>query len=226
MVISEFVKLVTVSLNVAVKFIGDSNIASTNTANEVTYDTKLPDVEISLADGQTNPTYNLPLKFKVKFSEKVVDFSEQSISYGGSSDITIDITGGDLEYTIAMNDVLANETITIYIAEGIVHDAAGNANTTAVNTDNSITYLGTTSIGNISSQSGVKVYYSFGKIVISFNEVPQEKVSVEVYNINGQHILKKNLSDKLNYLTVKPSSYYFLRLSGKDLNHFAKIFAQ
>ncbi len=202
------------------------NIESVNTENTVMYDITKPGVEIMLSDGQSNPAYELPLKFKVKFSEEVSNFTSESVSFGGSAGLTIAVSGNGSEYSVSMYGANTNETVTIYINEGIVYDFVGNTNTSSVNTDNSIKFIGTTGIADISNQSNAKIYYSFGNIVISFNEIPKEKVQVDVYNLRGQHILKKELSDKLNYTPINRSSAYFIRLTGNGYMHFAKIFAQ
>ncbi|OQX96276.1 MAG: hypothetical protein B6I20_14625, partial [Bacteroidetes bacterium 4572_117] len=203
---------------------GKANNESTNTENVIMYDITNPDVEIKLAEGQANPAYELPLLFKVIFSEDVVDFSTYSVSFGGSAGLSIAISGNGSEYTVAMDGVLTNETVTITVAEGVVHDFVGNPNNATVNTENSITYMGTTSIKDINNRYGTNIYYNTGNIVVTFDEIPKGKVLLEIFNIQGQEVLKKEIGNKVNRIPVKSLSNYLIRLSGSDFLQYKKVF--
>ncbi len=217
---------INIPANIAQDSYGKSNNSSINTENTVIYDISRPNVEINLANGQTDPAYELPLKFDVIFSEDVTNFSEESISYGGSAGLALVVSGSGSNYNVIIDGALTNETVTISIPEGVAYDFIGNPNTSSDNVHNSITFLGITGINNIAKSGIAKVYYTNGNIIISFYELPKENVLVEIYNLQGQHILDKKISDKLNYLPLKPSNTYIIRLSGKNLNYFTKIFAQ
>ncbi|MEN8121062.1 MAG: T9SS type A sorting domain-containing protein, partial [Bacteroidota bacterium] len=219
--------IVSIGAGVCMDVLDNANTASINTSNEVIYDNQSPDVEITLAGGQSDPASISPINFMATFNENVIDFTPSDVTIGGAAGASMAVvTGGPDIYNIAISGMTSNGTVSVTIDAGVCTDVVGNENTISLNTINSITYTGVTGVGDISNRFGAKVYYSYGNLVISFNEIPQEKVLIEVYNVQGQHILKKNLMNKLNHIPVSPSSYYFIRLSDNDYIHSVKIFAR
>jgi hypothetical protein len=205
---------------------GKSNLSSINTENTVIIDRTPPDVEIKLAEGQSNPAYSLPIKFKVVFSEDVVNFSDNVLMYGGSSNIKLTVSGNGSVYIVAVDSLISNETVSIYISEKIVFDYAGNGNTTPLYTDNSVTFKGVTGINPLNFDDYVKIYSNNGNLVIAFKETPTSSTLLDIYRINGQKVLSRYLSGKINTLNLKPLQYYILRFSTKNIYFYKKIFVQ
>ncbi len=205
---------------------GKSNLNSINTENTVIIDRTRPDVEIKLAEGQSNPAYSFPIKFKVVFSEDVVDFSDEVLMYGGSPNTKLTVSGNGSVYIVAIDSLTSNETISIYLSENIVHDYAGNGNTTPLYTNNSVTFKGVTGINHLNFNDYVKIYSNEGSLTIVFKETPTSSTLLDIYRINGQKILSRYLSDKINILALQPLQYYILRFSDKNIYFYKKIFVQ
>ncbi len=205
---------------------GKSNQRSINTENTVIIDRTRPDVEIKLAEGQSNPAYTFPIKFKVVFSEDVVDFSDEILMYGGSPNIKVTVSGNGSVYIVAIDSLTSNETISIYLSENVVHDYAGNGNTEPLYTGNSVTFKGVTGINNLNFNDFVKIYSTEGKLTIVFKEAPTYKILMEVYRITGQKVQLKYLRDKISTLSLTPMQTYILRFSAKNIYFYKKIFVQ
>jgi hypothetical protein len=117
------------------------NNASTSTDNIVAYDITSPTATITQAAGQTDPTGVSPINFTVTFNETVADFINTDVTLTGTAGAnTVVVTGGPAIYNVAVSDMTGNGTVIITIAAGVAHDAAGNANTASINTDNNVTY--------------------------------------------------------------------------------------
>lgn len=203
---------------------GKSNQPSINSENTVIIDRTRPDVEIKLADGQTNPAYSFPIKFKVVFSEDVVDFSDEVLMYGGSPNIQVTVSGNGSVYIVSVDSLSSNETINIYLAENVVHDYAGNGNTEPSYTDNSVIFKGVTGINNLHFNDFVKLYSNKGNLTIAFKEAPKYKILMEIYKITGQKVLSKFLIDKINTIRLSPMQPYILQFSAKNIYFYKKIF--
>ena len=97
---------------------------------------------VEQAEGQDDPTDELPIHFTAEFSEPV-DFDDADVSLGGTSGqagATVVVTqGAGNVYDIAV-DGITDGTLTASVADGAVEDAAGNGNTESTSTDNSVTY--------------------------------------------------------------------------------------
>jgi cyclophilin family peptidyl-prolyl cis-trans isomerase len=122
---------------------GNSNTASTSTDNSVTVDTTPPTATITQATGQADPANATTINFTVVFSESVTDFTAADVTVGGTAGATtatLTPVGDDGKtYTVAVTGISQDGTVTISLAAGVVHDAAGNANPASTNTDNSVT---------------------------------------------------------------------------------------
>ncbi|MCF6240599.1 MAG: hypothetical protein L3J74_04550 [Bacteroidales bacterium] len=205
---------------------GKSNLSSINTENTVIIDRSRPDVEIKLADGQTNPAYTFPIKFKVVFSEDVVDFSGAVLMYGGSPNIKVTVSGNGSVYIVAIDSLISNETISIYLSEDAVHDYAGNGNTSPIYTNNSVTFKGVTGINQLNFNDYVKTYSNEGNLTIIFKDTPKYNILMEIYKITGQKVLYKYLENKTNTVKLLPLQTYIIRFSGKNIHFSKKIFVQ
>ena len=205
---------------------GKFNEASINTGNIVVFDNSRPDVEIKLNEGQQNPAYTFPIKFKVIFSEEVIDFSDGSVTYGGSPGLKIIVSGNGSVYTVSVDSAITSETISIYIDENAVHDYAGNGNTIAQNTANSVTFKGTTGINDLKIDDFAKIYSQNGKLSILLKKIPEHKVFAEIYQLSGQRIVNRYLLNMINTIELKPFNTYILRLSGRNFLFSKKVFVQ
>ena len=215
---------ITVPAGIAESIYGKTNESSINTENTVIIDKTRPDVEIKLAEGQSNPAYTYPIKFKVVFSEDVVDFSANSIMYGGSSNLKINVSGNGSVYIVSIDSVKSNETVSIYIAENVVHDYAGNGNTEPVYTENSVTFAGLTSVDKLNIDDFAKVYGIKGKLFIQFYELPKQYMKLEIFDIDGKKIMEKRLSGRENYIPLSPMHHYIISLSNNNYTFHKKIF--
>jgi hypothetical protein len=138
----------------------ESNIAS------VVYDGLSPSVTINQAADQADPTYCLPIRFTVVFSEPVVDFSPTSITFGGTAGGTkiVELTGGPTVYRVSVQGLTSSGTVTAAMASGKVHDAAGNGNRASQSSDNTVT-LATMNIDDAKKLGDVSSVGFFSKQV-------------------------------------------------------------
>ena len=119
----------------------------------VTYtpDTTPPTVTINQAAAQTDPTSASPINFTVVFSESVSDFATGDVTLSGTaSATTATVTGSSTTYNVAVSGMVASGTVIANINAGVAHDAAGNANTAATHTDNTVTYNAPATTGTLS----------------------------------------------------------------------------
>jgi len=130
----------TIAVGAAHDMAGNGNTPSSSTDNSVTYDITPPTVTISQAAGQADPTNSGPINFTVVFSESVVDFAAGDVSLSGTAGATTaTVTGSGMNYNVAVSGITGGGTVIAAIAAGVAHDAAGNANTASISTDNTVT---------------------------------------------------------------------------------------
>ena len=118
------------------------NAASTSTDNSVTWDVTAPTVTINQAGGQADPTSASPINFTVVFSEAVTGFATGDVTLtGGTAGGTLvgTVSGTGPTYNVAVSGMTTSGTVIATIAAGVAQDTAGNANTVATFTDNSVT---------------------------------------------------------------------------------------
>jgi cyclophilin family peptidyl-prolyl cis-trans isomerase len=108
-------------------------------------DTIAPRVTIEQATGQADPTEDAPVKFRVVFSEPVLDFVTGDVTLSGTAGATtatVAPVGTDgTTYDVAVSGMTDDGTVIATIEAGKAHDAAGNlstASTTGV--DNTVTF--------------------------------------------------------------------------------------
>jgi gliding motility-associated-like protein len=128
--------------NSATDAAGNQNQASISTDNSVTFDNIRPSVEITWADGQASPTNQSPVNFKAAFSEPVTGLDQTKIELTGTAGATtVTVTGGPLEFNLAISGMTGDGSVVVNIpADGVV-DLAGNLNSASLNTQNSVEYL-------------------------------------------------------------------------------------
>ena len=117
-------------------------LASDATASWV-MDTTPPNVTVSVAGAQANPvtgpTNTTVINFTVVFGEAVTDFISSGVTLSGSAGATVaNVSGSGTTYNVAVNGMTTSGAVTITIAAGVAHDAAGNGNT-SVNPTNTAT---------------------------------------------------------------------------------------
>jgi hypothetical protein len=120
---------------------GGGNLASVNTQNTVTCDFTQPYAEISLANGQANPSPASVLRFLVSFSEEIEVLEASDIQLSGTAGATdIQITQNGNNYTVSVSGMTQEGTVIIEINENTISDLAGNGNAATINTENEIVY--------------------------------------------------------------------------------------
>ncbi len=133
--------IINVGEGVASDMAGNTNTTSVNTQNTVYFDNIPPEVTINQTSSQTDPTNVLPVSFDVVFSEDVVDFTFDDITWNGTaSGVSGTISGSGAVYTVEISSLGTEGTLIPIIEAGKVHDALANVNLVSTSTDNSVTY--------------------------------------------------------------------------------------
>lgn len=118
----------------------------TTTAEPITVtvanDGAAPSVTINQAATQADPTSSSPIMFTAVFSEAVSGFTGSDVAIGGTADgtKTVTVSGGPSTYTVAVSGMTTGGTVVATIAAGAAADGAGNGNTAATSTDNTVTF--------------------------------------------------------------------------------------
>ena len=125
------------------------NAASTSTDNTVTFDGVAPSVTINQAVGQADPTSVPSIKFDVQFSESVTGFTAADVVLGGTAGgtLTVDVTGSLGTYLVTVTGMTNGGTVIATIPAGAATDTVGNTSTASSSTDNTVTFLTTSSLG-------------------------------------------------------------------------------
>ena len=123
--------IASVAAGVAHDAAGNSNDPSTSTDNTVTYDTTFPTVTIEgISIAGTGPPRGRILAFEVVFSEAVSDFTIDDVTLSGTApgkSIT-SFSGSFTTYDVFVSGMTGSGTVTVSVAAGVAHDAAGNPN--------------------------------------------------------------------------------------------------
>ncbi|NJO90341.1 MAG: hypothetical protein HC831_16400 [Chloroflexia bacterium] len=181
---------------------GNFNLASQNIGNQIAYDITKPSVEITQATGQEDPATTLPLKFHLEFSEKVSTFNVSKISFGGSAGVYLELSGMGTSYDVTVFGVTHNETIKISLPEGGVSDFAGNNNLASINTDNSITYIGTTGIHELENENNCLINFYQNMLHVNFEKSPDKKSELAVYSLDGKLLCSKKQLEQQNSFSM------------------------
>jgi LPXTG-site transpeptidase (sortase) family protein len=121
---------------------GNAGIGTTN-SNNYAVDTNVPTVTIEQAGSQSDPTNTSPLLFTATFSEIISDFTNEDVSFTGSTatgSLTAAISGTGPAYNISVSGMTSSGTVAVSIPAGKVTDSAGNLNTVSTSIDNTVNY--------------------------------------------------------------------------------------
>ncbi|HEY3378248.1 MAG TPA: ice-binding family protein [Armatimonadota bacterium] len=135
--------IASLAAGVAHDIAGNASTTATFTDDTVTYDLTPLTVTIDQAVGQLDPTNSAPIHFTVVFSKVVTDFADGNVTLTGTAPGTLvaTVTGtGTTTYDVAVTGMTDSGTVIATLAAGVAHDVAGNANTAATTTDNTVTY--------------------------------------------------------------------------------------
>ena len=100
-------------------------------------------VTINQAAGQPDPTNAATINFTVVFSEVVTDFHSSDVDLSASTaagTLVAVVTGSGATYNVVVSGMTGEGYVIASIDAGVVHDAAGNANSASTSTDNSVYY--------------------------------------------------------------------------------------
>jgi len=104
-------------------------------------------VTVDQVPGQQDPTDFPFITYLVTFSRLVVDFSSGPLRIASTLDGSTSVVsilptcdGVSFYVGIGINSATHSGTISLYVAAGLVHDAAGYANLASTSTDNQVTY--------------------------------------------------------------------------------------
>ncbi len=164
---------------------------ATSSAVTVTVDNTPPTVTINQAAGQADPTSASPINFTAVFSEPVGDFSGADVTISGTAGgtKTVAVSGGPATYNVAVSGMTTGGTVIASIGAGLVHDAAGNANTASTSTDNTVTFsvADTTppTVAITSPASGAAVR---GTITVSANASDNVGVAGVQFQLDGANL--------------------------------------
>ncbi|MGA2497119.1 MAG: FG-GAP-like repeat-containing protein [Tepidisphaeraceae bacterium] len=120
---------------------GDGNAAVTGPANTITWDVQVPTVTINRLASQPSLTSASPVNFAVVFSKPVTGFTAAGVVLGGTAGATTAVvTGGGMNYNVAVGGMTGVGTVTATILAGVATDAAGNTNLASTSTDNTVVF--------------------------------------------------------------------------------------
>jgi LPXTG-site transpeptidase (sortase) family protein len=176
--------------------VGNANLDSKSTDNQVTYDTSLPTV--SITSTATNPTGTSPIPVTFTFNETVTGFDISDLTVGnGSASNFVPVSG--TVYTADLTPA-ADGPVTVDIAAGAAQDGTGNDNTAA---SYSITYDTTApqvaSLSVADAGDGILTYFEVVTTSISQLTV---KFSEDVYNPGGTTD-PKSVTNPENYMLIR-----------------------
>jgi len=128
-----------------VRQIINNTISLQSAALLVTVDNTPATVTINQANLQADPTSSQPVNFSVVFSEPVIGFNSDDVlltgSTAGVSSATIELTGSQATYNVAIKNITADGLIRASVRDTAVEDLAGNSNYASASTDNTITFI-------------------------------------------------------------------------------------
>jgi len=136
--------MVSIPADVVTDEAGNSNFISSSSDNMVRYDDIAPSVTINQSSDQRDPATQIPLKFEVIFSEQIVGFSGNDVSFSGSTtpgELIATIVGGGPTFTVFVSGMSRSGVITVSIPAATVQDLAGNNSLASSSIDNEIRYI-------------------------------------------------------------------------------------
>ena len=150
-------KITVTSSNATVDYISTGGAVNYSyTIDPAGSDTTPPNVTITQASGQTDPTSASPVNFSATFSESVSDFTSSDVTLSGTAGAaTAVVTGSGSSYNVAVSGMTSSGTVIASINAGVAHDSSSNANTASINTDNTVTYSTSSSSGAVTLDGAV-----------------------------------------------------------------------
>lgn len=121
---------------VAHDVLGNANTASTSTDNVVWFDDGTnPQVTISPASDQRDPTNESPVRFLVSFNKLVTGFGDDpadvvvgGTAFGAGAVKTVEFTEADGSWIVAVGGMTQPGRVSIYVPAGVACDAGGKCN--------------------------------------------------------------------------------------------------
>jgi hypothetical protein len=121
---------------------GNTSAESTSTDNSVSLDNVRPTVFIQRLQGQPDPAWSFPVRFRVVFSEPITGFGPEDVSLAGSTvntqNASIEITGDGNIRTVSVSNVTRGGLLHVTVPAGGVHDAFGNPNLPSTGNENTV----------------------------------------------------------------------------------------
>lgn len=121
----------------------------------VTIDGTGPDLDLVILSGQATSTNTLPIFFEASFNEPInpSTFTSADITNTGTASggvWTILNSGDNQNYTLSVNALTSDGTVTPFVAASLITDPAGNQNNAATSSGvNTVTYDGTVPLAPI-----------------------------------------------------------------------------
>jgi hypothetical protein len=123
--------------------LGDASATISILDDDAPPDLTKPSVTVEQAVGQSDPTAVAPILFTVEFSEPVTGFVDTDVTLGGTAlPTSAMVSGSGTTYTITVDGMSANGTVTASVGAGVAQDAATNTNEASTSADNTVTYTG------------------------------------------------------------------------------------
>jgi cyclophilin family peptidyl-prolyl cis-trans isomerase len=118
-------------------------------------------VTVDKASDQADPALTSPINFIASFNKTVADFTASGVTISGTAGATTAIVtpvsgSNGASYTIVISGMTQDGTVTVSLAAGVAHDAAGNPNdaSTSTNSDNTVTFEGSPNGVTINQATG------------------------------------------------------------------------
>ncbi len=200
----------------------DQSIVSSDVNATDLFDAQYDAIKLSVLDVETPQLYsvlsdNTPCAinvFKTETGNKIIPLHFKSGIYG--------------EYTLNVKDLALEEGFSVNLIDRLTTQTYALTNTTTfnfsyTNGDNpyrfDLTFIGATDIKDINSEH-LNIYTNKNQIFI---HSPYEKMSLEIYNMNGQLIFNKELTKEgLNSFTVNCSDGLYIIKAITENKHFSE----
>lgn len=119
---------------------GNNQATALGADRSVTYDTVAPTVDIDKASGQADPTTSTAIEFTLSSDEDLASGTVTTADFDATNATIDSVTGSGDEYTIAVTASAEGDVDLDASGAFSVDDVAGNSQTTATTSDNSVLY--------------------------------------------------------------------------------------
>lgn len=102
-----------------------------------------PTVTINQSQDQVDPTTTAPVRFTVKFSERVWGFNPGDVAISGTAGGTKSVSVSSRDnatFTVSVSGMTTSGTVVATVPAGGVRDDSGNRNTASTSSDNSVSW--------------------------------------------------------------------------------------